>query len=59
MADFQACGAHLDLGRAPYVSYGVKYIDLVSLELKMLLACCAHLDVSRAPCVLLVLNVLT
>ena len=22
---------HLDLGRAPYVFYGVKYIDLVSL----------------------------
>ena len=26
-----ASGAHLDLGRAPYVLYGVKYIDLVSL----------------------------
>ena len=27
----QARGSHLDLGRAPYVLYGVKYIDLVSL----------------------------
>ena len=26
-----ASGPHLDLGRAPYVLYGVKYIDLVSL----------------------------
>ena len=26
---------HLDLDRAPYVLYGVKYIDLVSL-------CCQH-----------------
>ena len=26
-----ACGSHLDLGCAPYVLYGVKYIDLVSL----------------------------
>ena len=24
-------GSHLDLNRAPYVLYGVKYIDLVSL----------------------------
>ena len=24
---------HLDLGHAPYVLYGVKYIDLVSLHL--------------------------
>ena len=27
-----ASGSHLDLGRAPYVLYGVKYIDLVSLS---------------------------
>ena len=26
-------GSHLDLNRAPYVSYGGKYIDLVSLAL--------------------------
>ena len=26
-----ASGSHLDLGRAPYALYGVKYIDLVSL----------------------------
>ena len=26
-----ASGSHLDSGRAPYVLYGVKYIDLVSL----------------------------
>ena len=26
-----ASDSHLDLGRAPYVLYGVKYIDLVSL----------------------------
>ena len=26
-----ASGPHLDLDRAPYVLYGVKYIDLVSL----------------------------
>ena len=31
----------LDLGRAPYVSYGVKYIDLVSLG--------AHLEVEVEP----------
>ena len=30
--EFQmASGSHLDLGRAPYVSYGVNYVDLVSL----------------------------
>ena len=28
----QASDSHLDLGRAPYVLYGVKYIDLVSLD---------------------------
>ena len=28
-----ASGSHLDLGRAPYVWYGVKYIDLVTLAL--------------------------
>ena len=27
----QASGSHLDLGRVPYVLYGVKYIGLVSL----------------------------
>ena len=27
----EASGSHRDLGRAPYVLYGVKYIDLVSL----------------------------
>ena len=27
----RASGAHLDLSRAPYDLYGVKYIDLVSL----------------------------
>ena len=26
-----ASGSYLDLGRAPYALYGVKYIDLVSL----------------------------
>ena len=29
-AVLQGSGSHLDLGRAPYVLYGVKYIDLVS-----------------------------
>ena len=29
----EASGSHLDLGRAPYVLYGVKFIDLVSLTL--------------------------
>jgi hypothetical protein len=29
-ADSTASDSHLDLGRAPYVLYGVKYIDLVS-----------------------------
>ena len=29
----KASDSHLDLGRASYVLYGVKYIDLVSLEL--------------------------
>ena len=28
---FMASRSHLDLSRAPYVVYGVKYIDLVSL----------------------------
>ena len=28
---YTACVPHLDLSRAPYVLYGVKYIDLVSL----------------------------
>ena len=28
---YQAFVSHLDLSRAPYVLYGVKYIDLVSL----------------------------
>ena len=31
MHSFQACGQSLDLSRAPYVLYGVKYIDPVSL----------------------------
>ena len=31
VARWQASGPHLDLGRAPYVLYGVIYIDLVSL----------------------------
>ena len=29
--EIMASVSHLDLGRAPYVLYGVKYIDLVSL----------------------------
>ena len=29
----EASDSHLDLSRAPYVLYGVKYIDLVSLAL--------------------------
>ena len=30
-AVLQASDSHLDLGRAPYDLYGVKYIDLVAL----------------------------
>ena len=37
------------MSRAPYVLYGVKYIDLVSLGAN---ASGAHLDLSRAPYVL-------
>ena len=40
----------LDLIRAPYVLYGVKHIDLVSLQL--LNASGSHLDLGRAPYVL-------
>ena len=29
----QASDSHLDLSRAPYVLYGVKYIDLVSFDI--------------------------
>ena len=46
----QASGPHLDLSRAPYVLYGVKYIDLVSLASAQ--ASDPHLDLSRAPYVL-------
>ena len=45
-----ASGSHLDLSRAPYVLYGVTYIDLVSLALFQ--ARDAHLDLIRASYVL-------
>ena len=52
----QASGARLDLSRAPYALYGVKYIELVSLAPRQ--ADCdylsavndSHLDLCRAPC---------
>ena len=44
-----ASDSHLDLSRAPYVLYGVKYIDLVSLGAN---ASDPHLDLGRAPYVL-------
>ena len=51
-----ASASHLDLSRAPYVLYGVKYIDLVSLGeitgCRLPLASASHLDLSRAPYVL-------
>ena len=46
------------MGRAPYVLYGVKYVDLVSLEVKLyeimggravLQASDPYLDLGRAP----------
>ena len=40
------------MGRAPYVLYGAKYIDLVSLSLKKNEASGSHLDLGRAPYVL-------
>ena len=46
---------NLDLGHAPYVLYGVEYIDLVSLAPFLRTARQAsgsHLDLSRAPYVL-------
>ena len=46
----EVSGSHLDLSRAPYVSYGVKYIGLVSLDMPN--ASGSHLDLSCAPCVL-------
>ena len=51
----KASGSHLDLIRAPYGLYGVKYIDLVSLRRNIgggrpvLQASGAHLDLGRAP----------
>ena len=48
----QARDSHLDLGRAPYDLYGVKYIDLVSLSLKKHEASGSHLGLGRAPYVL-------
>ena len=36
----QASQSHLDLGRAPYVVYGVKYIGLVSLVASTLMKLC-------------------
>ena len=53
----QASDSHLDLGRAPYALYGVKYIDLVSPVVKLcelmrrravLQASDPHLDLGRA-----------
>ena len=42
-------GSHLDLIRAPYFLYGVKYIDLVSLEEPVSFAHC-QLDLISWPC---------
>ena len=44
----EASASHLDLGLAPYVLYGVKYIGLVSLSLKHV-ASASHLDLDYAP----------
>ena len=63
-AEAEARGSHLDLIRTPYVLYGVKYIDLVSLALfsgasaassgggrgPEVDECVRHLDLIRAPC---------
>ena len=54
-----ASNSHLDLRRAPYVLYGVKYIDLVSLSLKKHVASDSRLDLRRAPYVLYGVNTLT
>ena len=52
----KASDPHLDLTRAPYCLYGVKYIDLVSLNEVVRhneeQGSDPHLDLSRAPCVL-------
>ena len=45
----QASDSHLDLGCAPYVLYGVQYIDLVPLALLLAALGDSHLDLSRAP----------
>ena len=45
-----ASGPHLDLSRAPYALYGVKYIDAETLQLPN--ASGPRLDLSRAPYVL-------
>ena len=47
-----ASDSHLDLGRASYVLYGVKYIGLVSVAQKMLPASDSHFDFGRASYVL-------
>ena len=50
-----ASGPHLDLIRAPYVLYGVLYIDPVSLPCTFQgkrHSVATHLDLSRAPYVL-------
>ena len=39
-------GSHIEFSRAPYVLYGVRYIDLVALTMP---ASDSHLDFSRAP----------
>ena len=57
-----ASGSHLDLSRAPYVLYGVKYIDPATLcvfaghgfdSTRNRVADCAQvcLDLNRAPCI--------
>ena len=47
-----ASTSYLDLKLAPYVLYGVKYIDLVSLTRKKHGASDSHHDLGRAPYVL-------
>ena len=43
----QASGSHLDLGRAPYMLYGVKYIDRVSLDVPR---AASHVVIWRESC---------
>ena len=56
MGSYTASDSHIDLDPAPYVVYGVEYIDLVSLTHKHGMASPSHILTSLTLCVCFFLN---